>query len=92
MEPENPEYLYWLAMLLIDADRNVSEGLELVDKAVKLRPANINYLHWKGWGLYKQGKYKEALEILKKAWDLPGYDHDLYLHLETAKKTVAGQK
>jgi hypothetical protein len=47
----------------------------------------------KGWGLYKQGKYKEALALLEKSWELrPIYDHIVYLHLEAAKKAVAGQK
>ena len=47
----------------------------------------------KGWALYKQGKYKEALEFMQKSWDLrPVYDRELFLHLEAAKKAVAGQK
>ena len=47
-----------LAYFLIDKDRNVNEGLELVDRALKLSPDNYNFLHTKGWGLYKQGKYQ----------------------------------
>ena len=85
-----------LAYFLIDKDRNINEGLELVDKALKLNPDNYNYLDTKGWGLYKQGKYKEALEILQKSWDLRRekavYNHEAFLHLEAAKKAVAGQK
>jgi tetratricopeptide (TPR) repeat protein/TolB-like protein len=85
-----------LAYFLIDKDRNVNEGLGLVDKALELSPDNYNYLHTKGWGLYKQGKYKEALEILQKSWDLRMqnaiYDHSAFLHLEAAKKAVYGQK
>ena len=85
-----------LAYFLIDKDRNIDEGLELVDKALKLSPDNYNYLHTKGWGLYKQGKYKEALDILQKSWDLRRekaiYDHEAFLHLEAAKKAVASQK
>jgi hypothetical protein len=47
----------------------------------------------KGWGFYKQGRYKEALEILERSWELkPVYEHEVYLHLEAAKKAVAGQK
>jgi hypothetical protein len=42
--------------------------------------------------LYKQGKYKYALGILQKSWDLkPVYDHGIYLNLEAAKKAVADQ-
>ena len=50
-----------LAYFLIDKDRNINEGLELVDKALKLSPDNYNYLHTKGWGLYKQGKYQGSI-------------------------------
>jgi tetratricopeptide (TPR) repeat protein len=93
LEPENPEMLYNLAFFLIDKDRNINEGLELVGKALVLSPENYEYLDKKGWGLYKQGHFKEALDILQKSWELkPIYDHDLFLHLEAAKKAVAGQK
>ena len=44
--------------------------MELVDKALELSPDNYNYLDTKGWGLYKQGKYQEAFDILQKSWDL----------------------
>lgn len=47
----------------------------------------------KGWGLYKQGKYKEALGFLEKSWKIkPVYNHALYLHLEEVKKALASQK
>jgi hypothetical protein len=63
---------------------------------LELRPDNYHYLDTKGWGLYKQGKYNEALEILQKSWDLRMknaiYDHEAFLHLEAAKKAVASQK
>jgi len=82
-----------LAYFFIDNNRNINEGLELVDKALVLNPDNYEYLHCKGWGLYKQGKYKGALEFLQKADSVkPIYDHELFLHLEAAKKAVAGQK
>jgi tetratricopeptide (TPR) repeat protein len=96
LEPENPVRLNDLAYFLIDKDRNVNRGIELVEKALELKPQYYTYLHTKGWGLYKQQKYKEALEILQKSWDLRMknaiYDHEAFLHLEAAKKAVAGQK
>jgi TolB-like protein len=94
LEPENPVRLNDLAYFLIDKDRNINEGLELANKALELIPDYYNYLHTKGWGLYKQGKYREASDILQKSWDLRReravYDHEAFLHLETAKKAVAG--
>jgi tetratricopeptide (TPR) repeat protein len=92
LEAESPVRLNDLAYFLIDKDRNVKEGIELVEKALEIKPENYLYLHTKGWGLYKLGKYKEALEVLQKSWDLRRqhaiYDHAAYIHLETAKKAV----
>ncbi|MCX6259545.1 MAG: tetratricopeptide repeat protein [Bacteroidia bacterium] len=93
LEPSNPERMNGLAYFLIDKDRNINEGLELIDKALELSPDKYYMLDTKGWGLYKQGRYKEALEFLQKSWDSnPFYSHEAYLHLEAAKKGVAGQK
>ena len=93
LEPENPNTLNNLAWFLIDKDRNISEGLELFEKARQLNLDEFNYVDGKGYGLLKQGKYKEALDFLEKAWELkPRYNHETYLHLEAAKKAVAGKK
>jgi tetratricopeptide (TPR) repeat protein len=93
LEPENHVRMNNLAWFLIDNDLNINEGLELVDKAIKLNPDNYLYLDTKGWGLYKKGIYKEALEIIEKSWTLkPIYNHGIYLHLEEAKKAVSNQK
>lgn len=95
-EPYNPDRLNSLAWLLIDKDRNINEGMELVDKILVQSRDNYEYLETKGWGLYKLGKYKEALDILQKSWDLRRekavYDHEAYLHLEAAKKAAVRQK
>ncbi len=93
LEPEKGWSLNNLAYFLIDKERNIAEGLELIDKALVQSPNNSNYMDTKGWGLYKQGKYKEALGFLEKADSLKTiYYHDLYLHLEAAKKAAAGMK
>jgi tetratricopeptide (TPR) repeat protein len=93
LEPEIISRLNNLAYFLIDKDRNINEGLEIVDKALELSPDNYASLHGKGWGLYKQGKYKEAQGFLEKSWKIkPVYNHALYLHLEEVKKALASQK
>ncbi|MBE0676566.1 MAG: tetratricopeptide repeat protein, partial [Bacteroidales bacterium] len=96
LEPEKPVRLNNLAYFLINNDRNVNQGKELVEKALELRPDYYIYLHTKGWGLFKQGKYQESLDLLQKSWDLRRekaiYDHEAFLHLEAAKRAVAGQK
>ena len=93
LEPENPLIMNNLAYILIDKDRNLNEGMQLIDKALKLSPETWYILDTKGWGLYKQGNYKEALDFLEKSWNtINAYDHETYLHLEAAKKAVASQK
>jgi len=96
LQPENPIWLNNLAWFLIDKDRNINEGMGLIDRALKLSPDSYYMLHTKGLGLYKQGKYQEAKEILQRSWDLRMknaiYDHEAFLHLEAAKKAVAGLK
>jgi tetratricopeptide (TPR) repeat protein len=96
LEPENSVRINSLAYFLIDKDRNINEGVGLIETALRSNPDNYDLLHTKGWGLYKQGRYQEALDVLQKSWDLrmknAVYSHPAYLHLEAAKKAVAGQK
>ena len=93
LEPKSQGRMNNLAYFLIEKDRNVNEGMELVDKVLETYPDNFNYLHTKGWGLFKQGNYREALEILQKSWNIRRekaiYNHEAFLHLESAKKAVA---
>jgi tetratricopeptide (TPR) repeat protein len=92
----NVFFQYVFGWFLILTDRNINEGMDLVQKALTKYPDNYVYLHAKGWGLYKQGKYQEALDTLQKSWDLrrkyDGYDHREFLHLQEAKKAVEGMK
>ena len=92
LEPENPDIMNKLACLLIDNDLKINKGIEFIDKALDLSPDNYSYLHTKGWGLYKQGKYEEALNLLEMSWEYkPVYDHGLYLHLQEVKKAIVNQ-
>jgi AraC-like DNA-binding protein/Tfp pilus assembly protein PilF/TolB-like protein len=94
-EPENSTWINNLGFFLIDENRNVEEGLSLIDKALYTNPDDYSLLDSKGWGLYKQGKYQEALELMKRSWDLrlkyTSYDHASYLRLVEVKKAAAGQ-
>jgi len=93
MAPGNPSLLNNLGWFLIENDRNIEEGMKLVDSAIIVRPNNYIYLENKGLGLYKQGKYDEAQEILEKSWKLrPVYNHSSFLLLEKVKKAAADQQ
>jgi tetratricopeptide (TPR) repeat protein len=92
LEPNNPERLFDLAGLYIDSNRNMNEIPELMDKAMGLAHNKIDYYNYsdrKGWGLYKQGKTKEALEILQKCWDeAPFKLYSIRSHYEEVKKAA----
>ena len=96
LDTDNPDRVNSLSYFLIDKDRNINEGLELIDKELEINPDNFIYLHTKGWGLFKQGNYTEALDILQESWDRRMkdaiYNHEAFLHLEAAKKMVAEKK
>jgi tetratricopeptide (TPR) repeat protein len=65
----------------------------MIDKALQLSPNNFYFIDTKGWGLYKQGRFEEALNLLEKSWNLrPIYDHEIHFHLEEAKKAFTSQK
>jgi TolB-like protein len=96
LEPGNPDRMSDLANFFINSNRNLSEIPELMDKAIVLAKSKTDYydyLNTKGWGLYKQGKYKEALEILQKCWDqAPFKVYSIKSHYEEAKMAIEAQK
>jgi tetratricopeptide (TPR) repeat protein/AraC-like DNA-binding protein len=96
LEPGNHVRLKNLSYFLVDKDRGIDEGLALADSALQSTPDDFEFLHIKGWGLFKQGSQKQALELLQKSWDLRNqlsvYDHTAYLHLEEVKKAGKNSK
>lgn len=89
LEPDNPQVLEGLAWNLIEYDRNVQEGMPLIEKAVKLDSGAYNIVDTWGWGLYKSGQYEEALAALKKAQELRGlYDPMIEEQIRTVEKAL----
>ena len=89
LKPENPVLLNNLAYFLIDSERNINEGLHLVDKALDLSPDNYLLLYSKGLGLHKLGRNREALSFLQRSDSLkPYYNHELQIKLDEVKKSL----
>jgi tetratricopeptide (TPR) repeat protein len=93
LKPQNVDCIMDLARFLINNEINVNEGMGLIQQILVKIPDNIVVLDLKGWGLYKQGKYEEALQLLEQIRERnTGINFDLYTHFEAAKKAVADQK
>jgi len=96
LHPDEPGNLVFFAKFLINHDLNIEEGLVLINRAKELKPGKyleFLMLDTEGWGLYKQKKYKEALELLQSYWDVKvknhyEYDHSAYLHFEAVKRLM----
>ncbi len=92
LDPRNPSRMNDLAWFLIDNDINVNEGVDLLQISLEIRPDDWYSLDTKGWGLYKQGRYEEALKVLTDAWDLkPRYNQQGYERIQEVKKALANQ-
>lgn len=92
LEPENLIWTRDFAWFLIDNDINIEEGIQLSDYILGSFPDYWPSLDAKGWGLYKQGRYEEALKLLKDSWDLkPAYSHTGYLHIKEVEQILASQ-
>jgi tetratricopeptide (TPR) repeat protein len=92
LEPDKAPRLNSLAYFLIDKERNIDEGMALVEKVLRSDPNNYNSMHIKGYALYKQGKYHQALDLMQLSWNLRMqqsiYNHRCYLQLEETRNAV----
>jgi Tfp pilus assembly protein PilF len=90
LDPDDPQVLEGLAWHLIEYDISLEEGMALIEKAMKLAPEEYNIVDTWGWGLYKSGRYKEALEALHKAKELRGlYDPLIMGQIQATEKALA---
>lgn len=92
-DPTNHYKKYLLAWILIDKDIKLEEGMSLINSVLKIEPENFLYLDAKGWGLFKQGKYREAHELINTAWEKRKfYEHRIFLHKEEIKRKISEEK
>ena len=64
-DSKNPLYLNYYGYLLIDHDRDIKKGIELVEKALIYEPQSPYYIDSLAWGYYKLNECEKALEIIE---------------------------
>ncbi|EFL88833.1 TPR repeat-containing protein [Ahrensia sp. R2A130] len=84
LEPDQPSVLNYLGYSWIDMDINLQEGLDMIRKAVSLRPNDGYMVDSLGWAFYRLGRIPEAVKELERAVELRPGDPTINDHLGDA--------
>ncbi len=79
--PDHPYLLNYLGYGWADQGLNLDESLELIKRAVALRPHDGYIIDSLGWAQYMMGDYEGALPNLERAVELLPYDSTINDHL-----------
>jgi tetratricopeptide (TPR) repeat protein len=79
-QPDNPMILNNLAYLEAERSVKLEEALDLVERALKIRPEDAALLDTKGWVLFRIGRLDEAERCLRRSLEL-GEDVERLDHL-----------
>lgn len=84
LSPDQPLTLNYLGYTWIDHNRNLRQGLTMIEKAVRLKPDDGYIVDSLGWAHYRLGNFKEAVKHLERAVELRPEDATLNDHLGDA--------
>lgn len=82
--PDHPQVLNYLGYSWVDRGENLTEAMDLIRRAVELRPSDGYIVDSLGWAHYKLGEFEEAVEHLERAVSLRPDDAVLNDHLGDA--------
>ena len=81
LDPENPNACNSLGYTLADLELELDRAERLCKGAVKKQPRNPAYFDSLGWVMFRQGRFEEAKQLLRKALDLAGNNKTIAGHL-----------
>jgi len=84
LDPNRATVLNYLGYSWVDKGINLDEGLDMIKKAVKLRPDAGFIVDSLGWAYYKLGRFEEAVVELEKAIQMLPQDPVVNDHLGDA--------
>jgi tetratricopeptide (TPR) repeat protein len=82
--PDQPHVLNYLGYSWVDMNINLEEGLELIERAVELRPSDGYIVDSLGWAYYRLERFDDAVRELERAVNLMPNDPILNDHLGDA--------
>ncbi len=68
-DPDNVAALNSLGYILADRTERFGEAYELLEKALRLKPDDAAIIDSMGWLHYRTGKYPDALDYLRQAYE-----------------------
>ena len=68
--PDQPLVLNYLGYSWVDQNRNLKQGMALIEKAVALKPDDGYIVDSLGWAHFKLGNYKDAVRFLERAVEI----------------------
>src|SRR5262245_33123558 len=92
LSPDQPSTLNYLGYTWIDNNRNLRKGLQMIEKAVRLKPDDGDIVDSLGWAHFRLGNYQEAVRNLEKAVELRPEDPTLNDHLGDAYWRVGRER
>jgi tetratricopeptide (TPR) repeat protein len=84
LHPDQPLILNYLGYSWVDQNKHLDRGLELITRAVQLKPDDGYIVDSLGWAYYRLGRYTEAVQHLEQAVELRPSDPILNDHLGDA--------
>ncbi|MGE3830026.1 MAG: tetratricopeptide repeat protein [Parvibaculaceae bacterium] len=84
LEPDQPMVLNYLGYSMVDQRINLNEAINMVRKAVELKPNDGYVVDSLGWAHYQLGEYDEAVKQLERAVELKPADPVIADHLGDA--------
>lgn len=96
VNPNNPNALNFVGYVLTERGGDLTRAHELLTRAHQLKPGDPFVLDSYGWLLYRQGKRREAMKQLEKAFALKPEEGviaehlaDIYVSLDMPQKALA---
>ncbi|MHA1165268.1 MAG: tetratricopeptide repeat protein [Alphaproteobacteria bacterium] len=84
LHPDQPLVLNYLGYSWVDQGQNLKQAMNLIRKAVKLKPADGYFVDSLGWAHYRLGNYELAAKHLERAVELRSDDPVINDHLGDA--------
>ncbi|KAA5599942.1 tetratricopeptide repeat protein [Blastochloris sulfoviridis] len=82
--PDQPHVLNYLGYSWVDQGVNLEQGIDMIRRAVQLRPDDGYIVDSLGWAHYRLGRFEEAVDELERAIELKPDDPVINDHLGDA--------